>query len=96
MPRENREDFRGGIRYAGALTPSLIPLILKLGTTYLRFKKKAQKAARIFQKELRAQGIDKQTAKAMTEIYLESSHILRNFDFSDFLEPGRPNGEKNI
>jgi hypothetical protein len=74
-----------GIRLAGVLIPSLIPLVFKLGKTYLRFKKDAQKAGKIFQKELRANGIDKETAQAMTEIYLNSSRILRAFDFTDFV-----------
>lgn len=87
MPRRNREGNGRGIRFAGSLLPSLIPLMVKLGTTYLRFKKKAQKAAKIFEKELRANGIDKETAKAMTQIYLKSSHILRTFDYSEFMGP---------
>ena len=87
MSRRNKEGTGGGIGFAGALLPSLIPLMVKLGTTYLRFKKKAQKAAKIFEKELRANGIDKDTAKAMTQIYLESSHILRAFDYSGFMGP---------
>ena len=69
--------------------PSLIPLVFRLGKTYLRFKKDAQKASIIFEKELRANGIDKDTAKAMTEIYLDSSRVLKAFDFSEMVRPGR-------
>jgi hypothetical protein len=93
MPGEIKRDTGEGIRYTGALAPSLIPLVLKLGATYLKFKRRAQKAGRIFQKELRSQGIDKQTARAMTEIYLESSHILSSFDFSGFITSSRNNWE---
>jgi hypothetical protein len=85
MPRKNKDQRGEGIRLAGVLIPSLIPLVFKLGKTYLRFKKDAQKAGKIFQKELRANGIDKETAQAMTEIYLNSSRILRAFDFTDFV-----------
>lgn len=82
MPKRNNGRARDGIQFAGALMPSLLPLMLKLGRTYLKFKKEAQRASRIFEKELRANGIDKYTAKAMTELYLESSHVLSAFDFS--------------
>ena len=81
----NKAGAREGIRFAGALIPSLLPLILRLGRTYLRFKKDAQKAAKIFEKELRANGIDKKTAREMTEIYLRSSRILSAFDFSNMI-----------
>jgi hypothetical protein len=88
MPRNNKDQRGEGIRLVGVLIPSLIPLVLKLGKTYLRFKKDAQKAGKIFQKELRANGIDKETARAMTEIYLNSSRILRAFDYSDLVNMG--------
>lgn len=88
MTSNNKAGAREGIRLAGKLLPSLFPLVLKLGKTYLRFKKDAQKAGKIFEKELRANGIDKETAKAMTEIYLNSSRILRAFDFSELARQG--------
>jgi hypothetical protein len=82
----NRSDSGEGIRLAASLVPSLIPLMMRLGGTYLRFKKQAQKGGKIFEKELRAGGMDKNTAKAFTEIYLESSRILKMFDFSDMVK----------
>jgi hypothetical protein len=85
MPWKNRGGGGEGFRIAGAMIPSLIPLMLRLGKTYLKFKKDAQKAGRIFEKELRANGLDKTTAKAMTEIYLNSSRILSAFDFSEMV-----------
>lgn len=88
MPRRNSEGAGEGFRIAGAMIPSLIPLMLRLGKTYLKFKKDAQKGSRIFEKELRANGIDKSTAKAMTEIYLNSSRILSAFDFSGWVRQG--------
>ena len=88
MARNNKKEPGEGIRLAGKLLPSLFPLVFKLGKTYLRFKKDAQKAGKIFEKELRANGIDKETAKAMTEIYLNSSRILRAFDFSELAKQG--------
>jgi hypothetical protein len=85
MPKNNGWENGDGIMLAGAMIPSLIPLVFKLGRTYLRFKKDAQKAGKIFKKQLRANGIDKKTAEEMTEIYLNSSRILRYFDFSEMV-----------
>lgn len=89
MPRENSSRTGEGIRLAGKLIPSLLPLMFRLGKTYLRFKKDAQKASRIFEKELRTNGIDKDTARSMTEIYLDSSKVLRAFDFSEMVKSER-------
>jgi hypothetical protein len=85
MSKTNGSRAGEGVRFAGILLPSLLPLIFKLGRTYLRFKKDAQKAAKIFEKELRANGMDKQTAREMTEVYISSSKILSYFDFSDMM-----------
>ena len=56
MPRKNKDQRGEGIRLAGVLIPSLLPLVFKLGKTYLRFKKVGQKAGKIFEKELRTNG----------------------------------------
>ena len=82
----SRSESGEGIRLTASLVPSLLPLMLRLGGTYLRFKKQAQKGGRIFEKELRASGMDKDTARAFTEIYLDTSRILRMFDFSDMVK----------
>jgi hypothetical protein len=66
--------------------PSLVSLVFKLGFVYLGFKRKAKKAGKIFQKELIANGIDKETAKLLTEEYLRSAHILHGFDFSQMVK----------
>ena len=63
----------------------MIPLVFKLGIVYLRFKRKAKRAGKVFQKELIKNGIDKETAKLLTEDYLRSSRVLRQFDFSDMM-----------
>ena len=66
--------------------PRFIPLIIKLGFVYLGFKRKAKKAGKVFKKELLANGIDKKTAELLTEDYLNTSHFLRQFDFSDMVK----------
>lgn len=74
---KNTEDqgSAGGFRVLGALLPYLPSLMLRLGGSFLRLKRDAKKAGRIFQKELMHQGIDEGTAAELTEIYLEPSSI---------------------
>ncbi|WP_455391940.1 hypothetical protein [[Eubacterium] cellulosolvens] len=74
----------GQVVFAGVT--SSIPLMVKLGFVYLQFKRKAKKAGRIFKKELVANGIDKNTAKLLTEEYLRGSHFLSQFDFSNMVK----------
>jgi hypothetical protein len=62
---------------------SAIPLMVKLGFVYLGFKRKAKKAAKVFKKELIANGINEDVAVRLTEEYLKGSHFLRQFDFSN-------------
>jgi len=76
LPAERRRDI------AIKTIPRLIPLVMKLGMFYLSFKRKAKKAGKIFEKELVANGIDRTTARLLTEEYLKTSHFLRQFDFS--------------
>jgi hypothetical protein len=67
------------IRLFGFIIPHLPGLIFRLGGTLLRFKGQANKAGRIFRKELINQGFDKKTADNLTEIYLAGS------DFSSYI-----------
>jgi hypothetical protein len=62
--------------------PRIVPLVIKMGLVYLRFKRKANRAARIYRKELIAGGVDKEHARLLTQDYLRSSRIYREFDFS--------------
>ena len=62
----------------GIFFPKLPSLTIKLGATFLRFKKNAQRAEKTFRKELIKQGIDKQIANDLTEKYMEGSKI-KNF-----------------
>ena len=65
------------LKVFGIILPSLPLLILRFGRVFLRFKRDAKKGARIFQKELENQGIDKATAEGLTETYLEGSDLLK-------------------
>jgi len=74
---ESQRDRRP-IKMFGILLPSLPSLMIRLSGTFLRFKKNAQRAEKVFKKELIKQGIDKQTANELTERYIEGSR-LSNF-----------------
>jgi hypothetical protein len=56
--------------------PVMVTMGLRLTIAYLRFKRKAKKAARIFERELLAGGIDREGARKLTEMYLESSRVF--------------------
>jgi len=70
------EDARP-IKIFGMLLPSMPSLMFKFTGTFLRFKSQANKAGRVFNKELVKQGIDRDTAKELTDIYMESSHLRK-------------------
>jgi len=81
MNQENSEEYRP-IKLFGMMLPSMPKLTLRLTATFLRFKRNANKAGKVFKKELLKQGIDDKTASELTDIYLESSHIrkyIQNF-----------------
>jgi hypothetical protein len=69
MAKEVGQIIIGGI-------PVMVTLGLRLGMAYLRFKRKAKKAAAIYQKELLAGGMDGESARRLTELYLESSRLV--------------------
>jgi len=78
MPKEIKEERdKGPIRFFGILLPSLPSLIIKFGGVFLRFKRNAKKAGKVFRKELMKQGLDKQTATGLTDIYLEGSDLSK-------------------
>ena len=77
---DNIKDERGDvslIKLFGMIIPSMPSLMFRLTGTFLRFKRYANKAGKVFKKELIKQGIDKETADDLTRIYLESSHIRK-------------------
>ena len=78
--KENIKDGRGGsspIKLFGIMIPSIPSLMFRLTGTFIRFKSDANKAGKVFKKELIKQGIDEETAAELTEKYMESSHIRR-------------------
>ena len=73
----NVDKERRPIKVFGILLPSLPSLMFRFGGIFLRFKRDAKKAGKVFKKELINQGIDKHTATELTEIYMEGSDISR-------------------
>ncbi len=56
--------------------PVMVTMGFRLTIAYLRFKRKAKRAARAFERELLAGGIGKENARKLTEMYLESSRVF--------------------
>ena len=54
--------------------------MFRFGFEYLKLKRKASRAGRIFEQELLDNGIDKKTAKRLKEEYLKGSHFFRHFE----------------
>jgi len=65
------------VKIFGLMIPSIPSLLFRLGGTFLRFKRDAKKAGKVFEKELRAQGLDKKMAGELTNIYLEGSNLVK-------------------
>ena len=65
------------VKIFGLMLPSIPSLLSRIGGTFLRFKRDAKKAGRVFHRELRAQGLDKKMAGELTSIYLEGSNLVK-------------------
>ncbi len=75
---EHRETILPSIGVVLASAPSFF---FKFSSVFLRFKSRARKAGNIFYKELRRQGIDQETAKALTGEYKKVSHLRQYLSF---------------
>jgi len=63
------QDGNDGLRMFGAVLPSLPTMMFKFLGEYVRFKWTVDVAAKTFNRELVAQGIDPETAQQLTELY---------------------------
>ena len=75
---KERSGFMIGLRYATRIIPKSIPLALRLGGTYAKFKWNSRKGIKTFEKELKAQGLDDETTDALTKLYKDSSKIPKS------------------
>jgi hypothetical protein len=77
---EEINEIRGNanpIKIFGLMLPSMPSLLFRLTGTFLRFKSDAKNAGKVFQKELRDQGLDKKMASELTNKYLEGSNLIK-------------------
>ena len=65
------------VKIFGLMLPSIPSLLFRLGGTLIRFKSNANKAGKVFHRELRNQGIDEKMASELTDIYLEGSNLIK-------------------
>ena len=63
------------LKFLGRILPKTIPLAFKLGGQYVKFRWESRKGGKIFEKELIKQGMDKETAKELTQIYIDGARI---------------------
>ena len=61
----------------GVIIPFLPKLMIRCVGSFLRFKSQAKKAGKIFRKELIKQGIDKETAKELTNSYNSGADLFK-------------------
>lgn len=66
-----------------------IPLAVRLGIEYLRFKRKAKRASRLFRKEMLDKGIDREVADVLTDEYLRTSRLLRELGIFEMMRQGQ-------
>jgi len=71
------EDNLSPIKIFGMIIPLIPSLMFRLTGTFLRFKSDANKAGKIFKKELVNQGLDRETAKLFTKEYVEGSNLMK-------------------
>ena len=79
MTSEDNNRNPDPIKMFGMLIPRAPGLVFRFGKVFLSFKRQANKGGKAFKKELIKQGIDKETAKGLTEKYLEGSNLSKYF-----------------
>jgi hypothetical protein len=63
------------MKFVGVLLPFLPKLLFRFGIVFLGFKRKANKAGRVFRTELIKQGVDRDTATELTDTYMKTSQL---------------------
>jgi len=65
------------IKWFGMAIAYLPSLLIKSGASFLRFKRQAKKAGKVFRKELIDQGMDKKMAAELTQEYVQASELFK-------------------
>jgi len=73
MPTSSQKDFL--LKMIGTAIVSSPRLLFTFGGNYLRFRGQARKAARRFEHTLLQSGVDEQSARLLTEQYIQTSDI---------------------
>ncbi len=63
------------------LIPYIPTMLFRIPGTLFHIKKMAKRGGNVFQRELIAQGIDRETARKLTESYLETSNLKTYLSF---------------
>lgn len=84
MEKNENKTNKEGIFKPSSLLFNIIPLTFKLGFSYLKFKKRVQKAEKIFRDELKSQKLNQEIIEKFVGQYLESSRVIKNFTSSNF------------
>jgi hypothetical protein len=63
------------MKFFGVLLPFLPKILFRFGIVFLGFKRKANKAGKVFRTELIKQGFDRDTATELTETYMKTSQL---------------------
>ena len=87
MNKETNDKITG-LQIVGLTIPRIPLLIFKFGSWYLRFKGSAEKASKIFKKQLMTNGIDKQIADELTQCYTSTASLLTLKNFSKLSKIG--------
>lgn len=77
--KRSKSDHRGR-DFAFKVAPKAIPLFFKMGFVYVSVKRKASKAAKLFEYEMIQNGVDKKTARRLSKEYKKGSQFFRHFD----------------
>ena len=63
------------MKFVGVLLPFLPKLFFRFSIVFLSFKRKANKAGKVFRTELIKQGVDRDTATELTDTYMKTSQL---------------------
>jgi hypothetical protein len=79
MQKTIRKDSYDPVQLMARIMTYLPIILVKSGTAWLSFKRRAKKGGKTFQKELIKQGLEKEIAMQFTEQYTSGSNLIKTF-----------------
>ncbi|HEQ79350.1 MAG TPA: hypothetical protein ENN76_03695 [Euryarchaeota archaeon] len=73
----SRNEMATGLSYLWKVVPRSIPVMARLGISYMKFRSASKKAGKKFEEELLSRGVDADVAKELAKLYVDSSKIER-------------------